>query len=200
MEVSIAPTADHHPAKLGNFASPKLGRFRGPLTDRAAHSRRHRRAGAARPQSDRDLADVRDRRPRRRPEGSVASGRVELGFEHCLQELASSISKLGFNRVEPVVEKMLRCLDFRLRQANRRDMACLGVISPGASTAEPLVRSGTAGSTKLEITPPSFSNHSRYGTRRSSDSGIRYSANPLPMQRWHRPKYAILVGKERFTP
>jgi hypothetical protein len=42
MEVSITPTADHHPAKVGNFASPKLGRFRGPLTkgphrdDRAA--------------------------------------------------------------------------------------------------------------------------------------------------------------------
>ena len=31
-EASITPTADHRPAKLGNFGSPQVGRFRGPLT------------------------------------------------------------------------------------------------------------------------------------------------------------------------
>jgi hypothetical protein len=51
-----------------------------------------------------------------------------FGFEHRLQELAGSIPKLGFNRVESVVEKMFR-LDFRLPQPRRLDMACQGVIS-----------------------------------------------------------------------
>jgi IstB-like ATP binding protein len=31
-EAPITPTADHRPAKVGNFGSPKVGRFRGPLT------------------------------------------------------------------------------------------------------------------------------------------------------------------------
>jgi hypothetical protein len=57
---------------------------------------------------------------------------LELGFEHGLQELASAIAKASFDRVEPVVEKLPRRLDFRLRQARRRDMACHGVISAGA--------------------------------------------------------------------
>jgi hypothetical protein len=46
-----------------------------------------------------------------------------------LQELAGSILKLGFNRVESDVEKMFRRLDFRLPQPRRLDMACQGVIS-----------------------------------------------------------------------
>jgi hypothetical protein len=54
---------------------------------------------------------------------------VELGFEHGLQEVASSISKASFDRVEPVVEKMFVSLDFRLRQEGRRAMARHGVIS-----------------------------------------------------------------------
>jgi hypothetical protein len=46
-----------------------------------------------------------------------------------LQELAGSILKLGFNRVESDVEKMFRRLDFRLPQPRRLDLACQGVIS-----------------------------------------------------------------------
>jgi hypothetical protein len=62
----------------------------------------------------------------------------ELGFEHRLQELAGSIPKLAFNRVEPVIEKMCRCLDFRLRQARRRDMAEIGTRHRNRLTQVPL--------------------------------------------------------------
>jgi len=64
---------------------------------------------------------------------------VELGFQHGLQEVANSIPKASFDRVELAVEKMAARLDFRLRQAGCPDMACLGVISAGASTPESLV-------------------------------------------------------------
>jgi DNA replication protein DnaC len=37
MELLITTTADHTPAKVGNFASPKLGRFHGPLTGLQRH-------------------------------------------------------------------------------------------------------------------------------------------------------------------
>ena len=66
---------------------------------------------------------------------------VELAFEHGLQEFTRSIPKASFDRIEPVVEKVLRRLDFRLRQARGRDIACHGVISAGASTPESLVAS-----------------------------------------------------------
>jgi hypothetical protein len=66
---------------------------------------------------------------------------VELGLEHGLQEFAGSIAKPGFDWVEPVVEKVLCCRDFRLRQARRRAMARHGVISAGAQTPESLVAS-----------------------------------------------------------
>src|SRR5712691_2467604 len=46
--------------------------------------------------------------------------RVELAFEHGLQEFVNSIAKPSFYRVEPVVEKVRRRLDFRLRQARSR--------------------------------------------------------------------------------
>ena len=64
---------------------------------------------------------------------------VELGLEHGLQEFASSIAQPGFDRVEPVVEKVLCRLDFRLWQARRRVMVRHGVISAGAQTPESLV-------------------------------------------------------------
>ena len=54
---------------------------------------------------------------------SVEPDILELGFEHGLQELASSIPKSGFDRVETVVEKIFLGLDFRLRPQGRRGMA-----------------------------------------------------------------------------
>jgi hypothetical protein len=46
---------------------------------------------------------------------------VELGLQHGLQEFTGSVPEARFDRIEPVVEKMLRRLDFRLRQARCRD-------------------------------------------------------------------------------
>jgi hypothetical protein len=66
---------------------------------------------------------------------------VELAFQHRLQEAANSTPKASFDRVKLVVEKMHCRLGFRLRQANRRDIACHGVISAGAPTPESLVGS-----------------------------------------------------------
>src|SRR5262249_10987797 len=59
--------------------------------------------------------------------------------EQALQKLTNPIAKASFDRIEPVVEKPLRCLDFRLRQVTSRGIACHGVISAGASTPESLV-------------------------------------------------------------
>jgi hypothetical protein len=58
-----------------------------------------------------------------------------------LQEFASSIAKASFDWIEPIVEKMFRRLDFRLRQARRCVMACHGVVSAGISVPESLVAS-----------------------------------------------------------
>src|SRR5262249_50446277 len=77
---------------------------------------------------------------RRTPGVARAAERlVELGFEQALQKLTNPIAKASFDRIEPVVEKPLRCLDFRLRQVTSRGIACHGVISAGASTPESLV-------------------------------------------------------------
>src|SRR5262249_39325435 len=76
---------------------------------------------------------------RRTPGVARAAERlVELGFEQALQKLTNPIAKASFDRIEPVVEKPLRCLDFRLRQVTSRGIACHGVISAGASTPESL--------------------------------------------------------------
>jgi hypothetical protein len=48
-----------------------------------------------------------------------------------LQKFMDSIAKAGFNRIEPVVEKVYRSFGFRLRLVRRRAMACHGVISAG---------------------------------------------------------------------
>jgi hypothetical protein len=64
---------------------------------------------------------------------------ARLGLEYGLQEFAGSIPQHGFDRIEPIVEKVLRRLDFRLRQERRRAMARHGVISAGAQTPESLV-------------------------------------------------------------
>ena len=64
---------------------------------------------------------------------------VELAFEHGLQEFANPIAKASLDRIEPVVEKVLRRLDFRLRKAGCRAIACHGVISAGISVPELLV-------------------------------------------------------------
>ena len=97
---------------------------------------------------------------RRRPPGVARTGEhlVELGLQHGFKQFANSIPKPSFDRVELVVEKPPARLHFRLRLARRRAMARHGVISTGAQTPGSLV------AIKLEITPRSFSNHSRYGT------------------------------------
>jgi hypothetical protein len=71
---------------------------------------------------------------------------VQLGLEHGLQEFAGSIAQPGFDRIKL----------FSSRKG--APMARYGVISAGAQNA------GIACWIKLEITPPSLSNHSRYGT------------------------------------
>ena len=72
--------------------------------------------------------------------------------------LTGAIPQASFNRVEPVVEKVRRSSAFRLRLVSYRGMARHGVISAGMKVPE------IACWTKLEITPPSNSHHSRYGT------------------------------------
>src|SRR6516162_9310451 len=84
---------------------------------------------------------------------------IEFAFQHSLQEFAGSIPQASFNRIEPVVEKRHRSFDFQLRMVRHRAMACHGVISAGFGRNRFCI--------KLEITPPSISNHSRYGTTRT---------------------------------
>ena len=38
--------------------------------------------------------------------------RLELALDHCLDELAHPIPQTGFDRIKPVIEKMLRRLRF----------------------------------------------------------------------------------------
>jgi hypothetical protein len=64
---------------------------------------------------------------------------IELSFEHRLQEFPGSLTKASFDRVEPVVEKLLSRLDFGLRQTRRRDSLRHGAISASAETPESLV-------------------------------------------------------------
>jgi hypothetical protein len=59
--------------------------------------------------------------------------------EPFLSDPLQCLAKTSFDRVEPVVEKLPCRLDFGLRQARRRGMACHGVISAGAQTPESLV-------------------------------------------------------------
>src|SRR5215211_5287258 len=115
------------------------------------------------------MAVTSDPRHRRRiparwlhPAGVARAGKhlVEFAFEHRLQEFPRPLAKGRFDRIEPAVEKVLRRLDFRLQQARRRAIVRHGVISNWRPNA------GIACWTKLEITPLSFSNHSRYGTSR----------------------------------
>jgi len=66
---------------------------------------------------------------------------VELGFQQRLQKLTNATAKTSFDRIEPVVQKVLGGFDFRLRRQMSRGIACHGVISTGASTPESLVAS-----------------------------------------------------------
>ena len=47
-----------------------------------------------------------------------------------LHEFSRSITKAGVDRIDPV-ERMLRCLGFRLRHARRLALARRGVVSAG---------------------------------------------------------------------
>ena len=73
-------------------------------------------------------------------DGRSAGGkrRVELGFDHRLDELAHPIAQTGFDRIKPIVEKRDRRL--RLRMQNRRLRAIVGhgVVSTGAPTPDRL--------------------------------------------------------------
>src|SRR6516162_6943300 len=98
-----------------------------------------------------------------RPLGAAGIARavehfVELGFEHGVQELTGSIPQASFNRVEPVVEKGAPQFVF---PTAARQLSCYGSSWRNLRRHE---SAGIACWTKLEIMPPSNSNHSRYGT------------------------------------
>jgi hypothetical protein len=85
-----------------------------------------------------------------------AQGGGEFGFKKLFDEAANARAHPSFQGIEPIIaKKMLAC-----RRADRRLCAicCHGVISVGALT--PILVCFH----KLEITPPSNSNHLRDGT------------------------------------
>ena len=93
-----------------------------------------------------------------------AQGGGELGFKKLFDEAANARAHPSFQGIEPIIAKKM----LAFRRADRRLCAicCHGVISVGALT--PILVCFH----KLEITPPSNSNHSRDGT--SADIRINY--------------------------
>lgn len=92
-----------------------------------------------------------------RPFVSIPSqGGVEFRFKKLLNEAANARANPSFQRIEPIIAKKM----LLFREANRWLCAiyCHGVISVGALT--PILVCFH----KLEITPPSNSNHIRDGT------------------------------------
>jgi hypothetical protein len=56
-------------------------------------------------------------------------GRVQLAFDHALDEAAHPITHSSFDRVEPIVEKIHSRVDDRLRGIKLRGSALHGVVS-----------------------------------------------------------------------
>src|SRR6266496_4988233 len=64
-------------------------------------------------------------------------GYAQLAFDHGLDKTAHPITNHGFNRVEPIVEKIYSRISDRLRGIMLRGNALHGVVSyPGASTPD----------------------------------------------------------------
>jgi transposase-like protein len=82
----------------------RLGRVERPLAgrraDRAAHSRRHRGASAARPQSDLHLAAGRPRRARGRPEGAVGGQSMGGESAEAWRTVLDDLIRRGLRRPE----------------------------------------------------------------------------------------------------
>src|ERR1700727_2917151 len=96
-----------------------------------------------------------------------AQGGGEFGFKKLFDEAANARAHPSFQGIEPIIaKKMLAC-----RPADRRLCAicCHGVISVGALT--PILVCFH----KLEITPPSNSNHLRDGTLESGTNTLDFS-------------------------
>jgi hypothetical protein len=113
-----------------------------------------------------------------------------------LQEFASPVAKIALDRVEPVVEKPFRRLDFGLRQAGGRDNLSWRDLHRRSNA-------GIACWIKLEITSPSFSNHSRYGTREHRHCGQKITSrqsilpshlDPCILRSPFRPKARISLS------
>jgi hypothetical protein len=85
-----------------------------------------------------------------------SKGGVEFGFQKLLDEAANARAHPTFQRIEPIIAKKM--LAFRGEDRWLCAICCHGVISVGALT--PILVCFH----KLEITPPSNSNHSRYAT------------------------------------
>src|SRR6516165_10368309 len=62
--------------------------------------------------------------------------RLELGFDHRLDEAANLVAQSGFNRIKPVVEEPGTCLGFRPRDWQLRAIIRHGVVSTGARTPD----------------------------------------------------------------
>src|SRR6516164_4389791 len=62
--------------------------------------------------------------------------RLELGFDHRLDEAANLVAQSGFNRIKPVVEEPGTRLGFRLRDWQLRAIIRHGVVSTGARTPD----------------------------------------------------------------
>ena len=98
-----------------------------------------------------------------------AEGGVEFGFEKLLNEATNARPHPCFQGIKPIIaEKMLA---FGGADRRLRAIYCHGVISTGATT--PILVCFH----KLEITPPSNSNHIRDGT---SANGATYCHSNAP--------------------